>query len=108
MFDGNLDAFFLLQCPQRAAQAKFKGTLVPFEGVPSIQFNSIDTTTCTRMSYKQLLKESWSTIANEYKSNLVPRFKPWIEDAVEALSSANPPTGSIFVAGCGTGEVKST
>jgi hypothetical protein len=58
------------------------------------------------MNYKQLLKESWTAIAHEYKSTLVPRFKPWVEDAVRALSSADPLIGSIFVAGCGTGTVK--
>ena len=53
----------------------------------------------------EILKQSWTKIAFGYRQNFVQRFSPWIEDSVMALVNAQPPKqGTVFVAGCGTGE----
>ena len=53
----------------------------------------------------EILRESWTKVAAGYRNIFVPRFSPWIKDAVQALARAAPPCdGTVFVAGCGSGE----
>ena len=48
-----------------------------------------------------VLIDSWNTVAAGYQSYWVPRFRPWVIDAVEALGTLPP--GPIAVPCCGTG-----
>jgi SAM-dependent methyltransferase len=53
----------------------------------------------------EILKQSWTKVAVGYRQNFVQRFSPWIRDSVISLVNAQPPKqGTVFVAGCGTGE----
>ena len=76
---------------------------------------------------QQLLAESWNEVAALYVKvgqslselhpasppahqrgallvqHLVPRFHPWLDDAVEALAAQNLPEGSIFAPASGPG-----
>ena len=56
------------------------------------------------MEKLQQLGASWSMISRSYRDHFVPRFKPWVVDAMNALIKQNPNTGLVFVPGCGTGQ----
>lgn len=48
----------------------------------------------------QLLKESWNIVAQRYRQEFVPRFRPWVNDAIDALiAQSPPPSGIVFVPG---------
>jgi trans-aconitate methyltransferase len=53
----------------------------------------------------EILKQSWTKVAFGYRQIFVQRFSPWVRDSVTSLVNANPPKhGTVFIAGCGTGE----
>ncbi|KAK9802740.1 hypothetical protein WJX73_005781 [Symbiochloris irregularis] len=52
----------------------------------------------------QLLSTAWTTVAEGYDRELVPRFWPWIQERLEALQQQPLPAGPLLVCGCGPGQ----
>lgn len=50
------------------------------------------------------LVRAWSDVAPGYVDYLVPRFRPWLVDAVERVAARLLPDGPVAVPGCGPGE----
>lgn len=50
------------------------------------------------------LVESWSAVARGYLEYWVPRFRPFVVDAVDELVARALPSGALAVPGCGPGE----
>lgn len=48
------------------------------------------------------LARGWDEAADGYEAYFVPRFSPWVEAAVEAITAAELPDGPILVPCCGT------
>lgn len=48
------------------------------------------------------LAESWDDAAEGYDEYFVPRFAPWVEAAVEAVTPDEIPSGPVLVPCCGT------
>lgn len=48
--------------------------------------------------------DAWSAVASGYLDYWVPRFRPFVEDAVAALGARALPAGPIAIPGCGPGE----
>lgn len=48
--------------------------------------------------------ESWSAVARGYLEHWVPRFRPFVLDALDELLARALPTGPLAVPGCGPGE----
>jgi SAM-dependent methyltransferase len=48
--------------------------------------------------------DAWSAVAPGYLDYWVPRFRPFLEDAVAALGARDLPTGPTAIPGCGPGE----
>ncbi len=48
--------------------------------------------------------ESWSAVARGYLEHWVPRFRPFVVDAVDELLARALPAGPLAVPGCGPGE----
>ncbi|MEU4703245.1 hypothetical protein [Nonomuraea dietziae] len=44
----------------------------------------------------------WDEAAEGYDAYFVPRFAPWVEAAVEAVTTSEPPEGPVLVPCCGT------
>ncbi len=48
------------------------------------------------------LAQAWDEAANGYDAYFVPRFAPWVRDAVAAITDAALPDGPVLVPCCGT------
>src|SRR5581483_4431811 len=55
---------------------------------------------------KELLARAWDDAAAGYERYFVPRFSPWTEEAVRALTkrARKLPLGSVLVPCCGPGQ----
>lgn len=51
----------------------------------------------------ELLRRSWTHVAEGYSRLFVPRFMPWTKDTIGALASRQLPPGTIAVPCCGPG-----
>jgi SAM-dependent methyltransferase len=49
-----------------------------------------------------LLARAWDEAAEEYERYFVPRFAPWVTQAVQAVTEQELPPGQIMVPCCGT------
>lgn len=56
------------------------------------------------MSHDPALVAAWGAVAPGYLDYWVPRFRPWLADAVDALLARALPSGPLAVPGCGPGE----
>ncbi|KAL0018269.1 hypothetical protein WJX79_009042 [Trebouxia sp. C0005] len=58
------------------------------------------------MSAKQrqeLLRRSWTQVADQYERHLVPRFMPWTQHTIRRFLAQKLPPGLILVPACGPG-----
>lgn len=52
---------------------------------------------------RELLRKSWTQIAEQYERHLVPRFMPWTQHTLQCFLAQKFPPGSILVPACGPG-----
>jgi hypothetical protein len=52
----------------------------------------------------ELLRRSWTMVADGYLQHFVPRFAPWTRQTLQLLADSAPPhAGTIAVPACGPG-----
>jgi len=61
---------------------------------------------CYPAGSSTLISQSWTDVADDYDRNLVPRFAPWTNTALDTLGAhaASLPPGAVYVPCCGPGQ----